>query len=119
MAAIDTSIENSPQDERPYIRRAQLLGWVGRNDEAIETLAMAALPISAEMSERRGALSTCVKKLPADDHDLIRDRYFDGLSVREIASRVNRSTHSIYRELSRIHGILARCVQRTVSEGLQ
>ena len=95
-------------------RRIKLL-----NDEAIEALAVAALPITAEISDRRNALSTCLKKLPTADHDLIRQRYFDGLSVYEIASRLGRSTHAIYRELSRVHGILSRCVERSISEALR
>ncbi len=95
-------------------RRIKLL-----SDEAIESLATAALPIAAEVNERRDALSSCLGKLPAADHDLIRQRYFDGLSVGEVAKRVDRSTHAIYRELSRIHGLLSRCVQRALQEEVQ
>ena len=95
-------------------RRVKLL-----SDEVLEVLAEAAMPISAEISERRTALSTCLKKLPAADHDLIRQRYFEESSVCEIADHVDRSTHAIYRELSRIHGILSRCIGRTLSEGIQ
>ncbi|MGB7344045.1 MAG: sigma-70 family RNA polymerase sigma factor [Pirellulaceae bacterium] len=95
-------------------RRIKLL-----SDEAIESLAMAALPIASEINERRDALSNCLAKLPMSDHDLIRQRYFDGLSVGEVAKRVDRSTHAIYRELSRIHGILSRCVHRAVREEIQ
>ena len=91
-------------------RRIKLL-----SDETIESLALAAMPICSEISERRTALSMCLKKLPTADHDLIRQRYFDGLSVLEIADRVGRSTHAIYRELSRVHGILSRCVDRASS----
>lgn len=95
-------------------RRIKLL-----SDDAIDSLAQAALPISAELGERRTALSTCLKKLPTEDHDLIRQRYFEGSSVQEIATRVGRSTHAIYRELSRVHGLLSRCVKRAVAEGIQ
>ncbi|TWU51722.1 RNA polymerase sigma factor [Rubripirellula reticaptiva] len=89
------------------------------SDETIEQLAVAAVPISAEVNERRTALANCMKKLPAADHDLIHQRYFESLSVSEIARRVDRSTHAIYRELSRVHGLLSRCVDRSVSEGTQ
>jgi RNA polymerase sigma-70 factor (ECF subfamily) len=95
-------------------RRVRIL-----SDQAIDSLAMEALPISAEISERRTAITSCLRKLPTADHDLIRQRYFDDLSVRQIASRLNRSTHAIYRELSRVHGLLSRCVERTLSEGNQ
>jgi RNA polymerase sigma-70 factor (ECF subfamily) len=95
-------------------RRFKLL-----SDEAIEALAVAALPISSQINERRLALSKCLESLPDSDHELIRQRYFDHLSVNEISKRLGRSTHAIYRELSRIHGILLRCVERSISEGLQ
>jgi RNA polymerase sigma-70 factor (ECF subfamily) len=85
-------------------------------DEAIEYLVLAAMPISEEISERRAALTSCLKKLPDTDHDLIRRRYFDGLSVDEIAQLVGRSTHAIYRELGRVHGILSRCIERSLVE---
>ncbi|GAA5510984.1 sigma-70 family RNA polymerase sigma factor [Novipirellula caenicola] len=94
-------------------RRIKLL-----SDDALEALAEAAMPISAELSERRTALSECLKKLPASDHDLIRQKYFEGLSVGEISNRLGRSTHAIYRELSKVHGMLLRCVQRSATEAL-
>lgn len=89
-------------------RRIKLL-----SNETLEVLAEAALPISAGLGERRTALADCLKKLPASDHDMIRQRYFDGSSVKEISKLAGRSTHAIYRELSRIHGVLLRCVERT------
>lgn len=91
-------------------RRIKLL-----SDETIELLAEAAMPI-AELGERRAALATCIKKLPAPEHDLVRQRYFDGMSVNEISQRMGRSTHVIYRELSKVHGLLSRCVERSVNE---
>lgn len=93
-------------------RRIRLL-----SDEAIESLALAAMPISSQVNDRRIALSKCLEKLPESDHELIRQRYFDHMSVKEISDRVGRSTHAIYRELSRVHGILLRCVELSVSEG--
>jgi len=86
------------------------------NSETIEHLATVALPISEALGERRAALTSCLKKLPDADHDLIRHRYYDGLSVNEISELVGRSTHAIYRELSRVHAILSRCVERTLVE---
>lgn len=85
-------------------------------DEAIEQLALAAFPVSEQISERRVVLANCLKKLPDADHHLIRQRYFDGLSVHEIAESVGRSTHAVYRELSRVHGILSRCIERSLVE---
>jgi RNA polymerase sigma factor (sigma-70 family) len=79
-------------------------------------LAEAAMPISAELTDRRTALSECIRKLSNPDRDLIRQRYFEGLSVAEISEKAGRSTHAIYRELSKVHGMLSRCVDRSVEE---
>lgn len=89
------------------------------SDEAIESLAFAAIPISSQVNDRRLALSKCLESLPDTDHELIRQRYFDHMTVAEISDRVDRSTHAIYRELSRVHGLLMRCVERSLNEGLQ
>ncbi|TWT97335.1 RNA polymerase sigma factor [Neorhodopirellula pilleata] len=86
------------------------------HDETIEFLAIAALPIADGLSERRAALTQCLKKLPDGDHQLIQQRYYDGLSVQEISDRLGRSTHAVYRELSRIHGLLSRCIERSLTE---
>jgi len=86
------------------------------SDETIELLAEAAMPISAELGDRRNALSNCIKQLPSADRDLIRQRYFDGLSVLDISQRMGASTHKIYRALSKAHGVLSRCIQLSVHE---
>lgn len=88
-------------------RRVKLL-----SDDTIEHLARAALPVSTEMGERRAALASCLKSLSDDDHSLIKQRYYDGMSVQEIADLIGRSTYAVYRELSRIHGALSRCIER-------
>ena len=86
------------------------------DDETIEHLASAAFPIASQVVDRRTALSGCLEKLPNVDTDLISRRYYDGLSVQEIAHRLGRSTHAVYRELSRIHGLLSRCIERSLAE---
>jgi RNA polymerase sigma-70 factor, ECF subfamily len=85
------------------------------DDETISHLASAAFSITMDPSDRRTALADCLKKLPSNDNDLIRRRYYDGLSVKEIGDRRGRSTHVVYRELSRIHGALSRCIERSIA----
>ena len=86
------------------------------DDETTEYLAAAALPIACEAADRRAALVGCLKKLPLSDSQLIRHKYFDGLSVKDIALRVGRSTHRVYRDLARIHGVLSKCIDRSLAD---
>ncbi|MFG0287984.1 MAG: sigma-70 family RNA polymerase sigma factor [Rhodopirellula sp. JB044] len=88
------------------------------SDSAIESLADAAMPIAEQWSHRRHALSDCVETLETEQAEIIKQRYFEGKKVKEIAQGHARSTHSIYRELSRVHGMLMRCVELRLQEGL-
>lgn len=87
------------------------------SEEALAALADAALPISERINERREALADCLGKLAQDDKSLIESRYFDGLSARELADSSNCSVHAIYRTLNRVHGLLLRCVERSMVGG--
>ncbi|MFG0289850.1 MAG: sigma-70 family RNA polymerase sigma factor [Rhodopirellula sp. JB044] len=86
------------------------------DDETIEYLSSDAYLVAQDVCDRRTALSSCLNKLPIADREMIRRRYYDELSVKEIAEHVGRSTYAIYRELSRIHGSLSRCIERTLAE---
>ncbi|TWU01566.1 RNA polymerase sigma factor [Neorhodopirellula pilleata] len=88
------------------------------SDDALELVAEAALPISTKLSERRTALADCLEKLPKSQYAIIRQKYFDGATVEQIAETAGRSSHAIYRELSKAHGLLLRCVQRKITEVL-
>ena len=87
------------------------------NDEALKEVAEAAIPISAKLSERRGALADCLESLPESQYKLVRQKYFEGETVEEIARASGRSSYAVYRELSKAHGLLFRCVERKTNEG--
>ncbi|MEM1226485.1 MAG: sigma-70 family RNA polymerase sigma factor [Planctomycetota bacterium] len=92
-------------------RKVVLLSEVG-----LESLAEAAFPIAAAVQERRSSLSHCLEQLDQEDLALVRRRYFDCASVNDIAKEANRSSYAIYRALSRVHGLLSRCVRRSMEE---
>lgn len=56
-------------------------------------------------------LEECVKKLPKPDRQLIYLRYSLELSVREISKRFNKSIRSLYLGISRIQGLLLKCIE--------
>lgn len=60
------------------------------------------------------ALQQCVKKLVGRDQLIVRLRYGQELSVRNIAERIGRNDPFVYRILSRVHDMLFQCVNRTL-----
>jgi RNA polymerase sigma-70 factor len=88
-------------------RRSQTM-----SDESLELLANEAMALSHTSSERLDALEECLGKLPADDRELLQERYYRQRPPKQIAAIQSRSVHSVYRSLSRIHNVLLNCVQR-------
>jgi RNA polymerase sigma-70 factor (ECF subfamily) len=82
------------------------------SDESLELLAIEAMAISKDSSERYDALEECLGKLTAADRELLQERYFRQRPPKQIAAIQSRSVHSVYRALSRIHNVLLNCVQR-------
>lgn len=87
------------------------------SERALELLRDGALHGTQEWEQREDALEDCLKKLSEPDRRLIMERYYNNLAPKQIAERLDRSTDSIYRSLTRIHGILRRCVNRALSYG--
>lgn len=88
------------------------------SDDALAALADAAQPIAQRIDERREALANCVSKLSHNDYAMIEQRYFQGILPKAIAGSSSRSVDAIYRELSRIHKSLLRCMERHLAEGV-
>ncbi len=65
----------------------------------------------AQSSDLLEALNNCLQKLTPRAQRLIRLRYTDNLSGRELAETVGRKVNSIYVALSRIYQNLNRCIQ--------
>lgn len=86
------------------------------SDVGLEAIAEAAFPVAEQVNDRRAALSRCMKKLSCDDLAIVKRRYFECQSVKEIAQELDCSRHSIYRTLARVHSMLSRCIQLSMDE---
>jgi RNA polymerase sigma-70 factor (ECF subfamily) len=84
------------------------------SDTTLSLLAKDALSIMEQSDLNKDALADCLDKLAEKDRGLIEQKYFVQLSTAEIATRSSRSVHAIYRALSRIHGLLLRCMRKTL-----
>lgn len=83
-------------------------------NSTLTLIATDALAIMEQEDFNQGALADCLERLAEGDRRLIEQKYFIQMSTQEIADRSSKSVHAIYRALTRVHGILLRCMQRTV-----
>jgi RNA polymerase sigma-70 factor (ECF subfamily) len=96
---------------RKQRREPLLLG-----DEAIEQLGVLveSFGTQGELEERKEALRDCMQKLSEANQKLVQYRYFERLPNPDIALRVGKSVKALYAAYSRLHTLLADCVERTL-----
>ena len=70
---------------------------------------------SEDYDQRRDALFGCVQKLKESDQELLREHYASGISVRQIAERLDRTPQSIHNSLYRIRMALLQCIRITIA----
>lgn len=80
-------------------------------DRAIEAIEAACREHDEEPLD---ALETCVQALAPTSKQLVRLRYSEQLSGKQIAQRVRRKATAVYAALARIHRQLATCVERAL-----
>lgn len=85
------------------------------SDELILQVANEADARAADVERRRHALAECVEKLDASDREVLKLRYAEAKSGREIAETVGRSTDAVYQLLHRLRESLLACIRRTLA----
>lgn len=86
------------------------------SNETIRILDKESSSQSSDFDSNLEAVKKCIAKLNANDYDLIQMRYELDQNVKNISARFGRSMQSIYRNLSRVHNILLRCIHRQLHE---
>ncbi len=61
-------------------------------------------------------LHHCIAKLPDSDKKLLELRYQADRSVKEISAMINRTVQAVYIRLAKLHGVLNRCINLTISK---
>jgi len=59
---------------------------------------------------RKKALDQCLKKLDEPEIELLKQRYWMGTNMRDVANKSGISEHKIYRRLSNIRQSLQECI---------
>lgn len=84
------------------------------SSETIQILSEEYTRRQNEKPQRTEALKTCIRRLSEKERRLLRLRYRQALSVRQIARQWGKSVELVYKNLAKIHYFLFECVQRTV-----
>ncbi len=84
----------------------------GLDSEVLELLEQEWLSETARCGEERTeALRVCLNALPAKSSRLLRLRYFEGDSCREVATKLGTELNAVYKRLSRLHKGLKECIE--------
>ncbi|QDV62833.1 MULTISPECIES: sigma-70 family RNA polymerase sigma factor [Crateriforma] len=87
--------------------------YVGLSDEAMSILESEWTETSlVPDNDRVDALSQCIESLSERSRQIVRMRYFENRSGKEIASFMDAKIASAYQAIARIHKALAECVRR-------
>ena len=84
------------------------------DDEVVEQLAALQFNEADYFEARHEVLLGCIEDLRARDKELVRRRYQEDVSVRDLAEWMSRSVDAVYKSLNRIRTSLVACVERTL-----
>jgi RNA polymerase sigma-70 factor (ECF subfamily) len=93
---------------------------VGRLDTILSEMALDAIAQSWEENEaasaKLGALRDCIAAMPQESKRLLRLRYDDGRSGRDLAALLRSSEDAVYKALSRLHAALRKCAEERLAQ---
>lgn len=88
------------------------------SDELLSLLAEQAEAVLDQTDPRLEALKSCLRRLSDGDRSLVRQHYEEGVTIKGIAERADRSVQGLYKVMVRIHNRLRDCVNlRLASQG--
>ncbi|MEM9479104.1 MAG: sigma-70 family RNA polymerase sigma factor [Verrucomicrobiota bacterium] len=97
------------------MRRANSRLPIAFPPEAIERVLEAFDATEEEPGSREEALRDCLGTMPEKSQSILKLRYEDKLSCKQVAKRLRRSLDSVYQHLSRLRSQLEDCIERRLS----
>jgi RNA polymerase sigma-70 factor (ECF subfamily) len=82
--------------------------------ETTELLAADLEHYSERLAAQRDALQECVRKLPANQQELLHSAYAPGIRIESLAVRLGSTAMAVYKKLHRIRVTLSECVRRAL-----
>ncbi|MBW8883289.1 MAG: sigma-70 family RNA polymerase sigma factor [Planctomycetia bacterium] len=84
-------------------------------EDLFELLARDREKHESELHSRLQALESCLLDLPADDRELIHQRYTIDCPIDELVERLGTSRRTLFRNLDRIRRALFECISRRLA----
>jgi RNA polymerase sigma-70 factor (ECF subfamily) len=66
--------------------------------------------------DRMESLHSCMEKLPAESRRILKLRYQQSFTIKEVAEKIKMPVHNLYILVSRIHLLLQQCIDNDLSE---
>ncbi len=89
------------------------------DDSLLDSMSKKSLKHVQLQFDRQEALNTCLEKLPSDKQKILHQRYYDSMSVSEIASHRGKSYESIVAMLYRLRLALMDCIEKAIASEVQ
>ena len=96
-----------------YYYRSQKDIWRFDND-VLENIIEANENIVDSHDSRAVALQGCLSKLGSSDLELIKLRFQENISARQIAKETGVSVSKLYKHLAKVYALLGNCITRTL-----
>ena len=111
-------VELKPEDFYRRLRQAQDLPTTSQPAPAdfVRVFRDARAEADDAFEDRRAALTGCLDKLPAPQRRVV-ERYYDAVSVEELAADAGQSREAIYKTLQRVRRTLFDCINAALGEG--
>lgn len=85
------------------------------DDDLLKNVMQHTEVVCTNTDVRIEALRRCLHKLREKDRRLIRTLYEQGLTIKQLATQVERPVQGLYKAIARIHDALLQCVRRSLA----
>lgn len=83
-------------------------------DEVVNLLEIERMENADRLDARKHHLRECLRSLPDKNAELVKEYYFNELSVEELGKRLERSVDAIYKTLQRVRQTLHACIENKI-----
>ncbi len=86
------------------------------SDTTLERIASIIHGSYSSQNQKQDALMECLKTLTASSREILRLRYFEGMSSSMVAKTINRKVTTVYQSITRIHHALSSCIEKRIAQ---